>query len=153
MAYRKKSGSFVFKVLVNGTLFVLCCALLIHRHFDRKSDLKDARKKACYANMRLLLGAVEMYNMDHATCIKSLTPADYADKKSVLISQKYLRDYLTLPTEECVYFSKGDLSTAESVIFCKKHGAVEPMESLANMGLVSAEQAPGNTPDIVTEVK
>jgi len=34
-----------------------------------------AREKACYANMRVILGAIEMYNLDNPVMEKSINPA------------------------------------------------------------------------------
>jgi hypothetical protein len=153
MANKERSVSFIFKVIFNVILFSLCCFFIIDRYLNRNSVWEKSRKKACYVNMRLLLGAVEMYNLDHATCIKSLIPDHYADKNSILISQKYLRNYLVRPTENCAYYSRGDLSTVDSAIFCREHGAVESIEELANMGLIKAEKEPYENSDSVPEIK
>ena len=153
MANKERSVSFIFKVIFNVILFSLCCFFIIDRYLNRDSAWEKSRKKACYANMRLLLGAVEMYNMDHSTCIKAISQSDYSDKNSILISQKYLRNYLVLPTENCTYYSRGDLSTVDSAIFCREHGAVESTEEMANMGLIKAEQEPYEESDTITEIK
>ena len=38
-----------------------------------KTSRWQARQKACYSNIRVVQGAVEMYNMDNPTMISSLT--------------------------------------------------------------------------------
>ena len=43
-----------------------------------------ARQKACYSNIRVLTGAVEMYNMDHSIMMKEL---DF----NTLIQEHYLK--------------------------------------------------------------
>ncbi|HNV70137.1 MAG TPA: hypothetical protein PKO06_10600 [Candidatus Ozemobacteraceae bacterium] len=52
-----------------------------------------AREKACYANMRVLLGAIEMYNMDHS---------DFLDEMNPLVMAKLHTDgYLKSPMTPC----------------------------------------------------
>jgi prepilin-type N-terminal cleavage/methylation domain-containing protein len=38
-----------------------------------KKAREQAREKACYSNIRVLLGAIEMYNMDHSVMMDSPT--------------------------------------------------------------------------------
>jgi len=76
---------------------------------------EQARGKACYANQRVLLGAVEMYNMDHSVLMKS---ADIA----ALRSGGYLKASITPPERDCVYLTAGSLD-ADGCIYCKLHGA------------------------------
>ncbi len=78
-----------------------------------------AREKACYANMRVLLGATEMYNMDH-TETQSTLDEDFI---SVLIEGKYLRSKPECP-EKGKYGTIGDLN-GDGVISCSVHGTVE----------------------------
>ena len=67
-----------------------------------------AREKACYANIRVLLGAVEMYNADHSVMMDFLTP------KSA--SSLHAGGYLKTPTIEC----PGDLSPRFSNSFVQE---------------------------------
>lgn len=78
------------------------------------------REKACYANMRVLLGAVEMYNMDNDVMIKHM------DNKaiSLLVKGKYLRKDPQKPTSSCEYLDDGDLTNG-GLIRCREHGTVE----------------------------
>lgn len=64
-----------------------------------------AREKACYANMRVLLGAVEMYNMDHSVMMDFLNPKN--------ASSLHRDGYLKTPINEC----PGDLSPRYSNAF------------------------------------
>lgn len=80
----------------------------------------QAREKACYANMRILLGAIEMYNMDNAVMLKSVLD----DTEQRLISAKYLKSKLSKPESGCAYSSTGDL-TSFGKIKCDIHGTVE----------------------------
>lgn len=79
-----------------------------------------AREKACYANMRVLLGAIEMYNMDNDPPMIYLNP----EMMEHLVKQQYLKVFMTGPTEACAYSSTGNM-TASGQIVCASHGTVE----------------------------
>jgi hypothetical protein len=79
--------------------------------------------KACFANQRVLLGATEMYNMDHKIMLKKVTDAQACDKYGELVSGGYLKRPLRKPDSNCGYMTYGDL-TGSGVIYCKHHGAV-----------------------------
>ncbi len=78
-----------------------------------------AQQKACFANQRVLMGAVEMYNMDNEGKMTELNEKNL----ELLVKEKYI---LKLP--ECPqngsYKSIGDLSK-DGIINCTKHGAVK----------------------------
>ncbi|HNV72227.1 MAG TPA: hypothetical protein PKO06_21140, partial [Candidatus Ozemobacteraceae bacterium] len=80
----------------------------------------DAPTKACLSNLRVLLGAVEMYNMDHKEMQHSLDVG-------VLVQKTYLKLAPACPSGGD-YSSKGDLAES-GVIVCSKHGTVdEPIQ-------------------------
>lgn len=80
----------------------------------------QAREKACYANMRVLLGAIEMYNMDNNVSLKSVREGT----EQRLIDAKYLKSTLSKPERGCRYTSTGDISDSGK-IQCDIHGTVE----------------------------
>ena len=80
---------------------------------------ENARKKACFANQRVLLGAIEMYNMDNKTMIESIE-SDTIDK---LVKGSYLKNPVVC-IDGGTYSSTGKLS-GNGVIKCSKHGSVE----------------------------
>lgn len=84
---------------------------------------EQARTKACFANMRVILGAIEMYNMDHSEMKHDLTMADVKEG-GILIKENYLKSKVTTPKAECEYYSNGDLCK-DGKIFCKFHGCVD----------------------------
>ena len=54
-------------------LIIICCLLFLgisNNAFARRS----ARDKACFSNIRVIEGAVEMYNMDVSTMMEELNP-------------------------------------------------------------------------------
>ena len=82
----------------------------------RKSR-EQARGKACMANMRVLAGAVEMYNMDNPQGMSQLS-------MEPLLRGKYLKSKIVPAEQECRYLSTGDL-TADGEIYCQLHGNME----------------------------
>ena len=98
-------------------------SLMIRIFGGRSNTRSEARKKACYANQRVTLGAIEMYNMDNATMYKTLVFSDVADAKGLLVTAKYIKSPLYLPEPACHLRSYGDLSES-SVIYCDYHGCI-----------------------------
>lgn len=94
--------------------------------------LPQSQQKLCYANMRVILGACEMYNMDHDKMIHKLKEKDYSSKSGRLVKNKYLLKPLSMPSSKCRYFSIGDLAES-GTICCKKHGTVENESQLRMM--------------------
>ena len=80
-----------------------------------KRSRTSSFQKTCFSNIRVLQGAVEMYNMDHET-----EPMKTLDIKT-LVESNYLKPNSTEgPDEECEYISKDDLSKDGKVI-CRFH--------------------------------
>jgi hypothetical protein len=86
---------------------------------------QQARAKACYANQRVLMGAVEMHGMDNADFSK-LEFDLYAGRINIdeLVRGKYLKSALVPATNECEYRYLGD-PAGDGVPFCVVHGSVE----------------------------
>ena len=75
----------------------------------------SARDKACLSNLRILQGAIEMYNMDNKTMIQELT-----EETMTTALKGYLKP-LGKPDSNCDYKSKGDLSN-DGIVYCVYHG-------------------------------
>jgi competence protein ComGC len=106
-------NSFSHKVTV--LLIVISCSsanFLSLIEPPRRTHENPSQKK-CYANQRLIQGAVEAYGFDHNDMMSSLD-------LSLLIKEKYLKEEPKKPTDECEYYSEGDL-TENGYIACKKH--------------------------------
>jgi hypothetical protein len=82
-----------------------------------------ARGKACFANQRVIAGAVEMYNMDEKEAIRELRPIDVTDSAAALVKKQYLKSVVTPPDINCSYHNYGDLS-ANGIVFCSQHGTL-----------------------------
>lgn len=123
---RENSSVFIWAVRVALRLAVYAFAILtIVTIFTptgrRRGNSELAREKACYANMRVLLGAIEMYNMDQSVSITIITPDDL----NRLVHDGYLKGELSPPTPECSYSSTGDMTGRDGRVTCAVHGTVE----------------------------
>ena len=81
-----------------------------------KKARASARQKACYSNIRVIQGAVEMYNMDVSSMMSGLSI-------STLISGNYLKSDPSKPETSCSY--KGDNLDGNGSVYCSWHGDVE----------------------------
>lgn len=77
---------------------------------------ESARQKACYSNLRVILGAIEMYNMDNSSMMDDLSVAK-------LVSGKYLKAEPVPPETHCSYLGSGIIENGR--VWCKYHGDVE----------------------------
>lgn len=104
---------------------------------------EQSRHKACYANMRVILGAVEMYNMDHEQMMNSLN-------LKMLTDGKYLKSEIIGPEQGCRYESRGSLS-GSGYIVCRLHGAVESDEELRERDAVIRSERMADAPSAADE--
>lgn len=75
-------------------------------------------EKACFSNIRLVQGAVEMYNMDFSPAMESLNI-------DVLKEKGYLKPEYTYKEEkDCELLSEGNLFE-NGYVYCKKHKTPE----------------------------
>jgi competence protein ComGC len=106
----------------------------------RKARMQ-ARDKACYANMRVIQGAVEMYNMDQKVMMKTLN----IDQ---LVKGGYLKSYPSKPERGCHYLNSGNLDNG-GYIYCQLHGSVEGPETQR----LAQEEAPSFAADKMVQSK
>ena len=81
---------------------------------------QQARHKACHANQRVMMGAIEMYNMDNNTMIDVITP----EVMDLLVQGKYLKSPIVHAEHECCFGTVGDLTKGGQLI-CAIHGSPE----------------------------
>ncbi len=103
------------------TLFYiyLCCGFLfIFLGPDPKTSggRLSSRFSACYSNIRIIQGAVEMYNMDSNTQMSELKVDD-------LIDGHYIKEKPILPEISCSYLGR-DLEK-DGNVYCKFHGDIK----------------------------
>lgn len=82
---------------------------------------EQARHKACFANQRVLLGAIEMYNMDN-TSMMDRDPVTLSIDVEKLTSMQYLRGGLSKPEVTCDYRGGPESLLGSGKIFCVCHG-------------------------------
>ena len=102
-------------------IIIICCLLIFAIYNPVFARRESARDKACFSNIRVILGAVEMYNMDVSTMMEELNPKTL----DILVKGKYLKSLPNLPEpSKCEYKSLGNL-TDEGFIYCKYHGDLQ----------------------------
>jgi competence protein ComGC len=79
----------------------------------------SVRDKACYSNIRVLQGAVEMYNMDHETMMTILDQRQLRDSHYI----KTDHDLICPETSIGATYS-GDHLTDDGEIICSYHGGL-----------------------------
>lgn len=110
-------------VLLLGVVFGLMFLAIIIPSSSRSRHRPHAREKACYANMRVILGAVEMYNMDNVDMIDHLRDQYATSEDGLLVKGRYLKSPITRAEENCYY--QGDNLSENGRIVCREHGTVE----------------------------
>ncbi len=80
---------------------------------------QQSRQKACFANQRVLMGAIEMYNMDHEKMIST-----FDEHTMSLLEKGYLKGKIIMPEDECCFATTGPLDQ-DGVIICALHGTPE----------------------------
>jgi prepilin-type N-terminal cleavage/methylation domain-containing protein len=81
-----------------------------------KKAREQAREKACYSNIRVLLGAIEMYNMDHSVMMDS-------PDQNKLTTNTYLKAAVVCPETGGTY--QGSNLSKDGVLSCSLHGTVD----------------------------
>ncbi len=81
----------------------------------------NAATAACATNLRILLAATEMYNLDHPAMLNSL-------QIKPLLEGNYLKDQPACPAGGS-YASEGDL-TRDGVIRCSVHGSMADLKTV-----------------------
>ena len=101
----------------NKKITVIICllffAFISNSAFARRVSARD---KACFSNIRVIQGAVEMYNMDKNEYMKTLDI-------DLLVESKYLEGKPYPPEVDCQYLSEGNLAE-DGKIYCKHHGII-----------------------------
>ena len=96
-------------------------------------------QKACYSNIRIITGAIEMYNMDNENDKSKLIKNYDRDTLKILIENKYLKSEPELPLSCCRYTSSGDLynydengkiNECDGYVYCEVHGDLQGLRPI-----------------------
>ncbi len=112
---KKKEKSYVNIIFTTIIIFIITLIpdMLVPNF---KKGYVPSKEKACYSNIRVLQGAVEMYNMDHTAMMTELDT-------NTLFDNKYLKSIPQGTEPECKYYTYGDL-TKDGEICCELHGGL-----------------------------
>lgn len=111
---KNRKGFTLIELMIVIAIIGILAAMAIP-NFKRARE--QAREKACYSNIRVLLGAIEMYNMDHSTML------DTADQTKLTGTNGYLKAAVNCPENGGSY--SGSNLSKDGVISCSIHGTVD----------------------------
>ena len=115
--YLYHARGFLSKIALLFFMFIYIIINVLTSLPGKKFAHTPSRQKACFSNIRVLIGAVDMYNMDHKIMMTKLD-------LNALIQENYLKKNFSGPEKECEYLTEGDL-TDNGYIYCKIHGDIE----------------------------
>lgn len=115
---KKSCFLILFEAIILSTITTTLCFMA---YTPGKKVRYSARQKACFSNIRVITGAVEMYNMDNDIKIQELNDSAI----EILVKNNYLKSKPEPPEiNKCIYTSEGDL-VMDGFVYCKYHGDLE----------------------------
>ena len=109
-----KKGFISLGEVIVAIAIIAILAYMAHPNYHRRGSRVSNRQKACFSNIRVIQGAVEMYNMDVSTMMDTLD-------MNQLISDKYLKP-ITPPETSCSYHGEKLIDNGE--VYCDYHGSL-----------------------------
>ena len=118
---KESSGFTILELIIITAIIGILCAMALpnyHRGHPR------APRKSCYSNIRVLQGAIEMYNMDNKNNLIT-TKLDLRTLKNGKLIKR-IEDFTSpnTPEESCKYDITGDI-TKGGQVYCNYHGTVD----------------------------
>ena len=111
----------IFEILI--VLAIIFILAFMSRPSIYPSRTTEAQKQ-CFANQRLLLGAIYEHDMDDSNMIENVFPGlDFEVCEKKLIEGKYLKAPLNITYEGCSYGYI--MKNSKYPTFCKVHGTLE----------------------------
>jgi competence protein ComGC len=130
----KRKGMSIAGVIFLILIFAIAAVVIPNMRRAGGPNTKYPPQKRCYTNMRVILGAVEMYNMEHKEMLRSIQSYDCV-KGGILVEEGYLKKPIVPPSDKCEYYTKGVLPE-KGAIFCTEHGCVEKPKELKKLGII-----------------
>ncbi len=124
---KKQTSNFVITAIGIGVVaffaLIMVSILLAMATPNFEMSRAEARRKSCFSNIRVLSGAIEMYNMDNTSFISTDLNLKELVKGRYLKSEKNFTDPDLLPEKSCEYHIRGDF-TQDGLVYCKYHGDI-----------------------------
>ncbi len=113
-------------MILGRPAILLLSVFMILAILPAAASREQARGKACAANMRVIAGAIEMYNMDHEVPLRELNAVTLKG----LVRDSYLKTHPTPPDIGCMYEGRDldRVSNLVSAIRCPVHGTAADVQ-------------------------
>ena len=116
--------SVLFRSIVRFLMVSVACFCLLCLAAPFKQDRPLAMQKACFANLRVIDGAISSYNLEvpDELKIKSIGDKDLASS-GILVKKGFLKRPIHFPTKKCSYSGANLIGSGSCV--CSFHGSVK----------------------------
>lgn len=113
------------KKIIIGLICLLSASYAVGCADSAAQKRDEAYAKACAANMRVMNGSIELYNMDNTPMLKDVSE-EMVREGGIIVKSGVLKQPIQKPTEKCKYIFTGDFSKVDAgVISCEAHGTVD----------------------------
>jgi len=128
---RKRKGFTLIELMIVIAIIGVLAAIAVPNFRQAR---KKSNQRACYANQKTILGALEMYNLDTG---QAITIADNT-QLDTLRNEKYLQ---ATPTDPGCTGSANYRSDAAGNVWCLMHGNIEGESGVIDGGDLDATTA------------
>jgi len=115
------------ELCMKKALLMILCLASLYLTAGCGKDKQEAQAKWCRANMMVMQGCIELYNMDHPKMIETPT-FEMFKEGGIMRQKKYLKEGINPASEKCKYLFKGNFAK-DGTISCEFHGTVKNIDS------------------------